>query len=103
MKNNIDLTNNEDLQQKLKEAKADYEAQNASEPVNEESLKEARENLIKIISQRIPASARGSIEQSIVPTVYTLNESDCIAMAELIKKKGLMRAFAMAKKKTKKK
>ena len=102
MENNKKFLENEDVKVALEKAK-EVSENPPEEDVNNESLEKARNDLVKLISKKTPASARSVINETVIPMVSTLSESDCKAMADVIKKKGLMGALMTAKKKTKKK
>ena len=68
----------------------------------EDSLTEARELLLSTVAEKVPASARGVIDEALAPMIETLSEEDCRAMVKLIQEKGVLGALMISKKKKKK-
>lgn len=73
--------------------------------INEEnktdSLEEARNELKKVINEKVPAMARATIEESLFPVINTLSENDAREMAKMIREKGLLSLLMAGKKKKK--
>lgn len=61
-----------------------------TEMTAEEKLQYERERLIKLLKARTPNAIYNSARETIESSVNTLSESDCRAMYEIVKKKGLM-------------
>lgn len=66
------------------------EEKNETKMTVEEKLQYERGRLIKLLKARTPKAIYNSARETIESSVNTLSESDCRAMYEIVKKKGLM-------------